>query len=204
MGNQSQALFLLKVAVVLTLIWAVVWGVMSVSGVFRETPEKVIAYMEGNPLSEVEDENQRREIISGLADRLNRLDHIQINEFQSDPDKDRRRDFFKEMSAEEQHFFMERRIGKAFNQMMNAFNEMERSERKRLVERTLKRMRDNDDERLGLQRLEESDPAATEKIVNEGLRAYYQDASAETKLDLAPLMEQMQRNLQALRYKNGK
>ncbi|MFK5922151.1 MAG: hypothetical protein QM496_08215 [Verrucomicrobiota bacterium] len=204
MGNQSQALFLLKVAVVLTLIWAVVWGVMSVSGVFRETPEKVIAYMEANPLSEVEDENQRREIISGLADRLNRLDHIQINEFQSDPDKDRRRDFFKEMSAEEQHLFMERRIGKAFNQMMNAFNEMERSERKRLVERTLKRMRDDDDERLGLQRLEESDPAATEKIVNEGLRAYYQNASAETKLDLAPLMEQMQRNLQALRYKNGK
>lgn len=202
MGSQSQALFLLKVTVVLGLIWAVVWGVMTVSGVFRETPEKVIAYMEGNPLSEIEDEDQRREIISGLADRLNRLDHIQINEFQSDPDKDRRRDFFKEMSAEEQHFFMERRIGKAFNQMMNAFNEMERGERKRLVERTLKRMRDNDDERLGLQRLEEADPAATEKIVNEGLRAYYQEASAETKLDLAPLMEQMQRNLQALGHKN--
>ena len=91
---------------------------------------------------------------------------------------------------------MEKRIGKAFNQMMNAFNDMERPERKQLVERTLKRMRDDDGERVQLQRLEETDPAATERIVNEGLRAYYQEASAETKLDLAPLMEQMQRNLQ--------
>ena len=93
---------------------------------------------------------------------------------------------------------MEKRIGKAFNQMMNAFNDMERSERKQLVERTLKRMKDDEGERVQLERLEEADPEATEKIVNEGLRAYYQEASAETKLDLAPLMEQMQRNLQGL------
>ncbi len=204
MGGRYQLLFLLKVGLVLAVIWAAAWGVMSVTGVFRETPEKVIAYMDEHPLSEVEDEDERLKVIGGLADRLNRLDHIQINDFQSDPDRDRRRGFFKEMTAKEQHYFMERRIGKAFNQMMNAFNEMEREERKKLVDRTLKRMRDSDEERLGLQRLEKADPAATEKIVNEGLKAYYQDASAETKLDLAPLMEQMQRNLQGLGHKARK
>ncbi len=132
------------------------------------------------------------------------LDHGQINQFQMDPDRDQGRDYFKGMTPEEQHFFMEKRIGKAFNQMMTAFNDMERDERKQLVERTLKRMREDDGEREGLRRLEQSDPAATEKIVNEGLRAYYQDASAETKLDLAPLMEQMQRNLQGLGHRRKK
>ncbi|MCF6312117.1 MAG: hypothetical protein L3J39_06675 [Verrucomicrobiales bacterium] len=204
MGGNSQFAFLLKIAAVLILIWAAVWGVMTLSGVFRETPEKVIAYMESHPLADEQDAGKRKEIIIKLADKLNALDHIQINEFQTDPDKDRRRGFFKEMSAEEQHFFMERRIGKAFNQMMNAFNEMERKDRQRFVEKTLKRMRDDDEERLGLQRLEKSDPQATEKIINEGLKAYYQDATAETKLDLAPLMEQMQRNLRNLRYQQKK
>lgn len=197
MGSQSQTVFLLKVGAVLAVIWGLVWGVMSITGVFQETPEKVIAYMESHPLTEEEDLDKRREIIGTLADKLNALDHVQIGDFQEDAqnNRDRRENFFKDMSSDEQHFFMEKRIGKAFNQMMNAFNEMEREERQLLVERTLKRMKDDDGERMQLQRLEATDPEATKKIVNEGLRAYYQEASAETKLDLAPLMEQMQRNL---------
>lgn len=206
MGNSSQAVFFVKVGAVLALIWGLVWGVMSLTGVFRETPEKVISYMESHPLSEEEDPDKRRKIIGTLADKLNQLDHMQIGEFQGNPERDRARgeNFFREMTPDEQHFFMEKRIGKAFNQMMNAFNDMEREERQRLVERTLKRMRDDDGERVRLQRLENSDPAATEKIVNEGLRAYYQEASAETKLDLAPLMEQMQRNLQGVGHRRKK
>jgi hypothetical protein len=204
MGTQSQAAFFIKVGALLVVIWGLAWGVMKVAGVFRETPETVVAYMEGHPLEDETDPDKRRKIIGTLADKLNSLDHVQINQFQADPDRDQRRDFFKGMSPEEQHFFMEKRIGKAFNQMMNAFNDMERDERKQLVERTLKRMREEEGEREGLRRLEQSDPEATEKIVNEGLRAYYQDASAETKLDLAPLMEQMQRNLQGLGHRRNK
>jgi len=200
MANSSQTVFFVKVGAVLALVWGLVWGVMTVTGVFRETPEKVVAYIESHPLSEEEDTDKRLKIIGTLADKLNSLDHIQINDFRGDPERNRERgeDFFGNMTPEEQHFFMEKRIGKAFNQMMNAFNDMERSERKQLVERTLKRMKDDEGERVQLERLEEADPEATEKIVNEGLRAYYQEASAETKLDLAPLMEQMQRNLQGL------
>ncbi len=204
MGTQSQAAFFLRVGVVLVVIWGLAWGVMRLAGVFRETPETVLAYMEGHSLEDESDPAKRRQIIATLADKLNSLDHLQINEFQANPDGDRRRDFFKRMTPDEQHFFMEKRIGKAFNQMMNAFNEMERDERKQLVERTLKRMREDEGERRGLRRLEESDPTATERIVNEGLRAYYQDASAETKLDLAPLMEQMQLNLQGLGHRRKK
>ena len=48
---------------------------------------------------------------------------------------------------EEQRFFMEKRIGKAFEQMMQAFNEMDREERKRIVERTLRDMRREGGER---------------------------------------------------------
>jgi hypothetical protein len=35
-----------------------------------------------------------------------------------------------------------------------------------------------------------------EKIIDQGFRSFYSDASAETKMDVAPLIEQLQHNLQ--------
>ena len=40
------------------------------------------------------------------------------------------------------------------------------------------------------------DEEVMQKMVEQGLRSYYQDASADVKMDLAPLIEQMQKNLQ--------
>jgi len=76
--------------------------------------------------------------------------------------------------------------------MMQSFNEMERGERKQIVERSLKRMQEQNG---GPGRIEEADPAVAEKITEAGLKSYYEDASAETKIDLAPLLEEIQRSM---------
>jgi hypothetical protein len=55
------------------------------------------------------------------------------------------------------------------------------------------------EERGGPARLEEADPAIAEKITEAGLKAYYEEANAETKLDLAPLLEEMQRSMSMMR-----
>jgi hypothetical protein len=41
--------------------------------------------------------------------------------------------------------------------------------------------------------------ANAQKMIDQGFRAFYSDASAETKMDVAPLIEQIQRNLQNVR-----
>ena len=56
-----------------------------------------------------------------------------------------------------------------------------------------------EEERGGPGRLEEADPGVAEKITEAGLKAYYEDASAETKIDLAPLLEEMQRSMAGMR-----
>jgi hypothetical protein len=43
------------------------------------------------------------------------------------------------------------------------------------------------------------DQKNVQKIVDQGLRSFYSDANADVKLDLAPLIEQMQQNLQSSR-----
>ena len=98
-----------------------------------------------------------------------------------------------ELSGEEQLYFLERRIGRAFEQIMDSFNEMDRDERKKIVERSLKRIRERGDGSSGP--FGEDNPEVAEQITDAGLKAYYSTANAETKIDLAPLLEEMQRTI---------
>lgn len=184
-----------KAGIGLAILWGLVWGAFQVTGSLKPTPEKVVAFVEENPLSEIEDTEKRRQVIGRIAGMLNQMEPGELRRLAEERGEDPRRTFFEEMTPEEQRFFMEKRIGKAFEQMMSAFNEMDREERKRVVERTLKQMRSDNERADGLERLEETDPELADRIVGEGLKAYYQNASAETKLDLAPVLEEMQRNL---------
>ena len=73
------------------------------------------------------------------------------------------------------------------------------AKRKQVVNRAmadLNRVR----EELGRQDAEGSVPdQALKRIIDEGMKSFISDASAETKLDLQPLIEQMQSIMQNLR-----
>ena len=191
----SRNALLVKAAAILVVLWGLVWIGLSIARSKTPTPEKLVAYVDEHPLTEIEDPDERRKVIGRIADMLNQLPPEEVRRMMQENDTDPRREFFETMSEEEQRFFMEKRIGKAFDQMMQSFNEMERDERQRIVERTLNQMRRDGEQRQGLDRLEEADPEMAEKIINEGLRAYFKEANADTKLDLAPVLEQMQINL---------
>jgi hypothetical protein len=193
---------LIKAGIVLVLLWAGVWGVSKYVSGLRPTPEKALTFVEENDLSKIEDPDERKQVLGDLADMLNAMEAAEVQEFQKmmfadaeNPEAGRRQ-MFENLSPEEQWYFMERRIGRAFDQMMQAFNEMDREERKKVVERTLRQMRrDGGGNGPSLDRLEGQDQEFVEKVTSEGFRAYYEEANAETKLDLAPVLEEMQRNL---------
>ncbi len=56
-------------------------------------------------------------------------------------------------------------------------------------------MRRQDEEGKNMDRLQKEDEQVFHAVVEKGLGAYYQDANSDTKLDLAPLMEQMQQRM---------
>ncbi|MDC0252148.1 MAG: hypothetical protein ABF384_10550 [Verrucomicrobiales bacterium] len=181
---------LVRGLVSLAVVWGVVFLIAKVAGSMKPTAEKIQAFQEKNPLSEIEDPEKRIEHIAKVADMLNQMEASEVEKLNVRDEGDPRRDFLTEMSGEEQLFFLERRVGRAFEQMMQSFNEMDREERKKIVERSLRRIRENQGE--GDRNLETGDPEIVEKIAEAGFKAYYSEASAETKIDLAPLMEEMQ------------
>ena len=192
----------IKAAAVLVLLWVGVWGVSKYVGSLRPTPERALSFVEENDLSQIEDPEERKQVLGDLAEMLNAMEATEVQEFQekmfadAENPEEGRRQMFENLSPEEQWFFMEKRIGRAFDQMMQAFNAMDREERKKVVEQTLRQMRRGDNGNgPSLDRLEDQDKEFVDKVTSEGFRAYYEEASAETKLDLAPVLEEMQRNL---------
>jgi catalase len=124
---------------------------------------------------------------------LNAMEAEEVAKLAEQEEDDPRRNFFGELNGEEQIFFLEQRIGRAFQQMMQTFNEMDREERKQMVDRALSRIRSEEGVgRDGQNRFEEADREIAERIAEAGLQSYLSDASAETKIDLAPLMEELQ------------
>tara|TARA_R110002096_G_scaffold33146_29_gene95952 strand:+ start:1849 stop:2451 length:603 start_codon:yes stop_codon:yes gene_type:complete len=178
----------------LIVVWGLVFGIVKIAGSMKPTAEKVLSLFDKKPLSEIEDAEERKQVIGEVADMLNQMEASEVAILGDRDKSDPRRDLFREMSPEEQRYFFEKRVGRAFEQMMQSFNEMDRDERKRIVERTLKQMQNGDDgSRQG--RVDEQDPELAEKMAEAGLEAYYSDASVETKIDLAPLLEEMQRTM---------
>ncbi len=187
-------MILLRGVIGLAVIWAMVFLVTSIAGARKPTAEKVAEFQSNNQLAEIDDPERRREVVEKMAKMLNQMEASELSLLAEREEHDPRRDFFRAMNPDEQRLFMERRVGRAFEQIMESFNEMDRDERKRIVERSLRQMRENGTGPGG-ERLEETDPEIVEKMTEAGLKAYYEDASVETKIDLAPLMEEMQRSM---------
>ena len=161
----------------------------------KPSAEKVDRYLDDFSLAGIANPDERLQKIGEAAELLNQLEASELTKLTEDMEQDPRRKLFEELTPEEQLYFFQKRVGRAFEQMMQSFNEMEREDRQRIVERTLSRMQSDEGRRPGGQRLEEQDPELAEKMAEAGFKAYYSEASAETKIDLAPLMEEMQRTM---------
>ncbi|MEM7145762.1 MAG: hypothetical protein AAF591_11555 [Verrucomicrobiota bacterium] len=187
----------LKGFAVLVLVWAGVWGLLTVAGVFEVTPEKVVAFVEREPIDEIEDENARREWLERLAGMVNQFNFEQRRIFREgnrpgDGGMGRGDDFWEDLDRDERAYFIDLTMSESFKQMMKGFNDMEDQERRAFVERARTDMARRGGE-SDMARLEREDEELYNRIVNEGMESYYRDASADTKRDLAPLMEEMQR-----------
>lgn len=178
---------LLALAAVWLIAGSAIWYVHS----GKPTPEKLMTYVEKHPL-EGRPPEERTERIEDVAEQLNGLDYEERQNLRAEGKLD---DFFKALTPAEQAAFLDRTLPEGFKQMMESLNTMEPRKRKRLVERALKDMRDQEGGGIPTAATQQLD-ANGQKIISQGLKSFYSEAAPETKLDLSPLIEQMQRNLQ--------
>ena len=178
-----------KAVLLLAAVWLVVGGIMMWARSAKPSPESIAKYLDTHPL-EGRSPTERKEVIETFASQLTRLDFDQRREARIEKRPDQ---FFKFLTPEEQAHFIDLTVPSGFKQMMEALNKMSPAKRAEFVARALSDMRRERDE--GGEPPPKLDDPNVQKIVNTGLKSFFSEASPETKLDLAPLIEEMQRNL---------
>lgn len=171
----------IKVALLLAVFWAVVGGAMFIVRKNRQTPQRIAEFVAANAL-EGKSDAERSAIITGVADRVNRLEGEQRQEL------NRQRimlPFWNSMNDAEKGRYLDLVLPKGFKQMIENFNKMEPSKRKRMVQKAVDELRSGDGDRGG----REVSDAQMRKIVEQGLKSFYSDATIDAKMDAMPFLE---------------
>jgi len=187
---------------------AVVWA-LAMAGYFiaknaRVTAEKVRAYVAAVDLGKLSAAD-RAEALRRLADMLNRLSLEERRELRLGRTTG---DWFGQMTEEEKAAFIEATMPTGFKQMIAAFEELPEEQRKRTVDQAMRRLREQQPRGgLGGANGTNAPPLSPEleaKVRTIGLKSFYSESSAQTKSELAPLLEELQRSMESGRPFRGR
>lgn len=150
--------------------------------------ERIADEVRGASLQELT-EAERERYLERLAGRINRLDLDERTRLRRTGVLE---ELFEEMTEPEKTVFLEATLPQGMRQMMESLNAMPPEERQRLVDRALRNIRRASPDEIS----RDLEDVHGRLIVEEGLKAYFDVASAETKLEVAPLIEHLQQRLQ--------
>ena len=118
--------------------------------------------------------------------------------------------WFEQMTEAEKGQFIEATMPTGFKQMITAFEELPEDKRKRTVDGALKRLREQRERMASGQgdgQRTNGPPISPEleaKVRTIGLKSFYGESSAQTKAELAPLLEELQRSMESGRAFRGR
>ena len=188
----------------LLLVWGLVAGVRALAAAKRITAEKVAREVETSGLQDWSQSEAapdpasakaREKKIRDIASLVNRLD---FHERQKHRDDRSIEQLFRRLNSGEKRLFIDITIRESMGKFMEALDALPPADRKKFVEKGLSEIESGQtgEEMLIADELGEE---LLESITSEGMRAYFEKASTETKLDLAPLMQSMNEVMQGIR-----
>jgi len=186
--------------------WLVAWAGYSFFSHLKVTAEKVKAYVGSVDLSKLSGA-ARAKALRDLEDMLNRLSYEERQRLRLERAAGR---WFDQMTEEEKGQFIEATMPTGFKQMITAFEELPEDKRKRTVDGALRRLREQRERMAsgeGGPPGTNVSPISTEleaQVRSIGLKSFYSESSAQTKAELAPLLEELQRAMESGRAFRGR
>jgi hypothetical protein len=208
MMNRRWRPVLLAALVVLGL-WALVLTGYSIAKAHRVTVESVRAYIQSVDLSRLSAAD-RAKAIRKLAAMLNALS---LEERQKARLERLSWSWLGQMTEEEKAGFIEATMPTGFKQMLTAFEQLPEDKRRKTVDDALRRLRQSQS-RIQADESEDGQPNTNgppiisdelqAKIRTIGLTTFYSQSSAQTKAELAPVLEELQRVMESGRPFRGR
>jgi len=179
-------------------VWLIAWGGYSIARNSKVTAEKVRAYLTKTNLHELSGE-KRAKALRDLAAKMNALTAEERRNFQGGLAM---ADWFREMSEQEKGEFLEATMPSGFKQMINAFEELPAEKRKHALDDAVKRLREarENPDSATASASGTRPPVLSEdlqkKVATIGLKSFYSQSSAQTKAEMAPFLEEIQRSME--------
>jgi len=193
-----------KALLVLALVWTGVWGIRAYAAAWKNTAARVARVIAAADFADWSDrttvpdtpEARRRAAKLGeIAALVNLLDFQERDAHRRD-----RSDaaLFSKLSPPEKARYMDLTVMESFRRFMKSLDAMPPKQRKQFIEQALKEFAQGGSEE-DVARAKALGADMLTKISVDGMRAYLESSSADTKLKLAPLIEMVNETVQGLR-----
>jgi hypothetical protein len=200
----------------LVAVWVVALAGYLVAQSRRMTADKVRAYLRHVDLDRLTGE-ARAQALRDLAAKLNALPYEERRMARLDREWQR---WFVAMDDQEKGQFIEATLPTGFKQMLGAFEQLPPERRRKTVDDALRRLKEAREQvASGEVRPEDwgtnappdwgtnAPPVITEelrqKVITTGLKSFYSQSSAQTKAEVAPLLEELQRMMEGGAFLRG-
>lgn len=183
----------------LVLVWLIAWGSYLFFSKSKTTPEKVAAYLRSLDLASLSGD-ERAKALRDLARKMNALtpDQRQQARLQGEWRK-----WFAAMTDQEKGDFIEATMPSGVKQMLVTFEQLPADKREQAVRDALRNLQraqrelEQDGTPAGEwgsegERPQDLSPEVQQRMVQVGLNSFYSESSAQTKAELAPVLEEMQ------------
>jgi hypothetical protein len=185
---------LIFAAVALVAIWVVTWTAYHFIGKTRMTAEKLEQFAASIDFASLSSAD-RDKAIDDLASMINALSYEERQKWRHSAAWKK---WFAAMTEAERLKFIEATLPTGFQQMMDAFSQLPDDQRKKIIDDSVKRLNEQ-----GLNNPAGNDgsgapalsPELEQKVRELGVKQLYTGSSAETKAELAPLLEAMQQQI---------
>jgi hypothetical protein len=186
-------------------VWLLAMGGYAISEHLKMTAEKLRAYLAQNDLNSLSGE-ARAKALRDLADKINALSPEERRTARLDHLWNR---WFEEMTDDEKGAFLDATLPSGFKQMLSSFEQLPEEKRRQTIDHAIKNLRDAREHPPGEDQKSSNtnQPVLSEdlqkKVALIGLKSVYSDGSAESKAELAPLLEEVQQNMESGRLFRG-
>jgi hypothetical protein len=183
---------LIYAAVALVVVWGIALAIFHFSAKTKMTVEQLQQYLAATDLTQLSPAD-RSKAIKKFADMVNSLSMEERMKWRRQDDWKK---WFDAMTEAERSQFIEATLPTGFKQMLDAFSQLPDDQRKKIIDDAVNKLKQGvqnnnggDDGKDGSPPLS---PELEQKVRAIGMQALFTQSSAETKAELAPLVEQME------------
>ena len=177
----------IKIVAILAGLWLAIGGIVFIVRKNKPTAESVVAFASANSL-DGKQPAERAKVIEKIAAQVNHLDYDQRQKLNQQRKLEA---FWNALNEAEKKRYVDLVLPTGFSQMFENFNKMPTAKRKRMAQKAADELRAGNGEGP----FRDMDDALVRKIVDQGLKSFYSDATIDAKMDALPFLEALEQTV---------